>query len=129
MWRSVVRTFSEYHTIKARNINTILNASEELRFQLNPHQYFVTQGKGYERPYTGDYWWVKDVGNYHCIVCHNLLFPSHYKFFPNTGHAAFFASKKDATIIENENEVKCTSCSAHLGHVLEDGPFPTKKHY
>ena len=40
---------------------------------LSPHQYFVTKGKGPERPYTGDYWWVKDVGSYHCIVCDSKI--------------------------------------------------------
>ncbi|MFO0131397.1 MAG: peptide-methionine (R)-S-oxide reductase [bacterium] len=27
-----------------------------------------------ERPFTGDKWFNKDVGTYHCIVCDNHIF-------------------------------------------------------
>ena len=98
-----------------------------MKMRLSPHEYFITQGKGPERPFTGDHWWVKDVGNYYCKVCDSSLFPSHYKFFPTTGHCAFFASHKDATKIVND-EVECSKCSSHLGHISDDGPAPTYKH-
>ena len=39
------------------------------REKLTPLQYYVTQGKGHERPFTGDLWWMKDVGMYHCACC------------------------------------------------------------
>jgi hypothetical protein len=44
------------------------------RNSLHPHQYWITQGKGTERPFTGDHWDRKDVGHYECVVCTNKLF-------------------------------------------------------
>lgn len=44
------------------------------RYSLTPHQLWITQGKGIERPYTGEYWDNKEHGHYECIVCSNKLF-------------------------------------------------------
>jgi peptide methionine sulfoxide reductase MsrB len=40
-----------------------------LKEKLSPLEYYVTQGMGHERPYTGDLWWTKDVGMYSCKCC------------------------------------------------------------
>lgn len=32
--------------------------------ELSPHDFYITQGKYMERAFTGQYWWVKDVGIY-----------------------------------------------------------------
>ncbi|OMJ82781.1 hypothetical protein SteCoe_16430 [Stentor coeruleus] len=98
----------------------------DLKMKMYPHEYFVTQGKGIERPFTGEYWWMTDIGNYNCKVCKNSLFPSHYKFFPKTGHCAFFDSHPGATKVEN-GELQCSKCQSHLGHATDDGPLPTFK--
>ena len=42
--------------------------------EMNPFSYYLTHGNGTERPYTGDLYFIKDVGDYHCIVCDNKLF-------------------------------------------------------
>jgi peptide-methionine (R)-S-oxide reductase len=99
----------------------------ELKMRLSPHEYFVTQGKGIERPFTGEYWWYKDIGNYNCIVCDQSLFPSHYKFFPPTGHCAFFASNENSTVLRN-GELECSKCQSHLGYLKDNGPAPTYMH-
>ena len=52
----------------------------ELRARLTPEQYHVTQEKGTERAFTGEYWNHKEDGKYHCIVCGELLFDSSTKF-------------------------------------------------
>ena len=44
------------------------------RYNLTPHSYWLTKGKGNERPFTGDYWASKDVGSYECTSCSNKLF-------------------------------------------------------
>ena len=42
---------------------------QELRSRLTPLQYHVTQEKGTERPFTGQYAAHNDVGTYYCVVC------------------------------------------------------------
>jgi peptide methionine sulfoxide reductase MsrB len=84
----------------------------------------MLKGKGQERAFTGEYWWYKDVGTYHCRLCDKPLFPSHYKFQTTTGHATFFASLKDATK-EKCSDLSCSNCHSHLGTVKEEGPAPT----
>lgn len=44
------------------------------RFDLSPHAYWLMQGQGMERPFTGDYWFTKDTGHYTCLACSNKLF-------------------------------------------------------
>lgn len=44
------------------------------RLNLSPHQYWVAEGLGMERPFTGDKWFEKDVGYYDCVVCETRLF-------------------------------------------------------
>ena len=44
------------------------------RFSLSPHAYWLTQGKGTERPFTGDYWFTKEIGHYECVGCSKKLF-------------------------------------------------------
>jgi hypothetical protein len=42
--------------------------------KLTPMEYFITQGKGTERPFTGDYWDTNKVGVYSCKVCTQRIF-------------------------------------------------------
>ena len=47
---------------------------EELRKNLTPLQYKVTQEKATEKPYTGEYDRFFEKGNYLCVVCSTTLF-------------------------------------------------------
>lgn len=47
----------------------LIDRREKIRDSLTPLQFYVTQGLGHERPFTGDHWWTKDVGMYSCICC------------------------------------------------------------
>lgn len=49
-------------------------SKEELKKRLTPIQYQVTQEKGTERAFTGEYWNHKEGGDYNCIVCGEKLF-------------------------------------------------------
>ena len=106
---------------------------QELRERLTSEQYRVTQEAGTERPFTGRYYEHDETGTYRCVCCGNPLFESATKFDSGTGWPSFWApvtaealsSRQDTSLGHVREEVRCASCSAHLGHVFPDGPKPT----
>ena len=109
----------------------------ELRARLTPEQYHVTQEKGTERAFTGEYWNHKEDGKYHCIVCGELLFDSSTKFDSGCGWPSFYQQVTPEAIDTHadhshgmvRDEIVCHNCGAHLGHVFPDGPRPTGLRY
>jgi peptide-methionine (R)-S-oxide reductase len=109
----------------------------ELRARLTPEQYHVTQEKGTERAFTGEYWNHKEDGKYHCIVCGELLFDSSTKFDAGCGWPSFYQQvTPEAIDVQSDqshgmvrDEIVCHKCGAHLGHVFPDGPKPTGLRY
>lgn len=99
--------------------------------------YYITREAGTERPFTGRYNDFNEVGNYYCACCSALLFTHQSKFDSHCGWPAFFEqAEPDATvrIIDRSHgmvreEVRCSRCDAHLGHVFPDGPPPTGERY
>jgi peptide-methionine (R)-S-oxide reductase len=47
---------------------------QDLKNRLSNLQYYVTQEKGTERAFTGEYYKHKEDGIYGCIVCETPLF-------------------------------------------------------
>ena len=112
-------------------------SDDELRGRLTKEQYRVTQKAGTERPFANEYHDNKDAGVYHCVVCDTSLFSSDTKYDSGTGWPSFYAPLEDGKI-ENRKDRKwfitrvenvCANCGAHLGHVFNDGPAPTKTRY
>jgi peptide-methionine (R)-S-oxide reductase len=109
----------------------------ELRARLTPEQYHVTQEKGTERAFTGEYWNHKEDGKYHCIVCGELLFDSTTKYDSGCGWPSFYQQvTPEAIDVQTDqshgmvrDEIVCHNCGAHLGHVFPDGPQPTGLRY
>ncbi|XP_007903137.1 methionine-R-sulfoxide reductase B3 isoform X2 [Callorhinchus milii] len=109
----------------------------ELRKRLSPQQYHVTQEKGTESAFTGEYTFNKDDGIYQCVVCKTPLFKSESKFDSGSGWPSFFdiVDHEAITGIDDFShgmhriEISCSNCGAHLGHVFDDGPRPTGKRY
>ncbi|MCE5267174.1 MAG: peptide-methionine (R)-S-oxide reductase MsrB [Planctomycetaceae bacterium] len=104
---------------------------------LTPEQYRVTQEKGTERPFTGEYWDCTTDGVYRCICCGAELFDSKTKFDAGCGWPSFYQPADKEKVLESEDrshqmirtEVTCKNCGAHLGHVFDDGPQPTELRY
>jgi peptide-methionine (R)-S-oxide reductase len=109
----------------------------EWRKNLTPEQYHVTRKKGTEPPGTGEYENTEEPGTYHCVCCGQPLFDSETKFHSGSGWPSFFAPIDDEKVaVERDSsyglvreEVVCSRCDAHLGHLFPDGPNPTGLRY
>ncbi len=112
----------------------VLKNKDELKKKLTPEQFEVCVNKGTEPPFTGKYYDCKEEGIYKCVCCGTDLFSSSTKFDSGTGWPSFSEAKeednieyvKDTSFGMMRVEVNCKKCGAHLGHVFDDGPAPTK---
>lgn len=73
-----------------------------LKSSLTPFQFYITQLKGSERPFTGAYWDTRDVGMYSCIVCTQRLFMFDHKYINKSGYPTFWSSIKDAVKLRDD---------------------------
>lgn len=112
-------------------------ASKDLRERLSDEAYEITQNKGTERPFTGKYVDHKDDGTYQCACCNAELFASTHKYDSGSGWPSFWlplAGEAVRTVRDTSHgmirdEVVCSNCDAHLGHVFPDGPQPSGLRY
>ena len=110
---------------------------EELKQRLSSDQWYITQEKGTERPFTGKYYDNHEKGVYNCVCCGLPLFLSDSKFESGCGWPSFFQTVKKENVKETldkshgmiRTEITCGKCGAHLGHVFDDGPPPTGLRY
>jgi peptide-methionine (R)-S-oxide reductase len=102
-----------------------------------PEERHVILHQGTERPFCGLFLDNKKPGTYVCRLCGLPLFASNAKFESGTGWPSFFQpfDRDHVRNIEDRShgmvrvEIRCARCDAHLGHVFDDGPPPTRLRY
>ena len=124
-------------TGKVEQVDRVVKTDEEWRKILDPMTFEVARKAGTEPAFTGKYHAWHEKGLYRCACCGTDLFLSETKFESGTGWPSFFAPvseknvelKRDLTYGMVRTEVLCARCGAHLGHVFDDGPPPTRQRY
>lgn len=112
-------------------------ATQQLREQLTPIQYAVTQEDETEPAFDNRYWDNKEPGLYVDIVSGEPLFSSKHKYKSGTGWPSFTQPVTSNAVVEKEDnswfytrtEIRSRYADSHLGHVFEDGPQPTGLRY
>jgi len=115
----------------------VVKSEQEWREGLTPAQYEVLRQAGTEPPFSGEYVYNKESGDYRCAGCGAVLFSADTKFDSGTGWPSFYEPavaeavelRADNSLFMRRTEVLCRSCGGHLGHVFDDGPAPTGQRY
>jgi peptide-methionine (R)-S-oxide reductase len=116
---------------------TVTKSEQEWRDHLTPEQYEVLRRAGTEAPFTGEYVYNKESGDYRCAACGAKLFSAETKFDSGTGWPSFTEPavaaavelRPDNSLFMRRTEVLCRTCGGHLGHVFDDGPGATGQRY
>ncbi len=109
----------------------------DLKKQLTPLQYQVTQHEATERPFQNEFWNNHEAGIYVDVVSGEPLFSSLDKYESGTGWPSFtkplepanVKTKTDRSLFMERTEVRSAHADSHLGHVFDDGPAPTGLRY
>ena len=114
----------------------VAHTEEEWRRLLTPEQFAVLRGHGTERPGSCALNHEKRAGHFSCAGCGQILFVAGKKFESGTGWPSFNTPVEGAvgTSMDRSHgmireEVLCSQCGGHLGHVFQDGPPPTGLRY
>ncbi|WP_025227394.1 peptide-methionine (R)-S-oxide reductase MsrB [Fimbriimonas ginsengisoli] len=111
----------------------VTKADAEWKRTLAPDAYLILRKADTERAYSGKYWDFHGKGTYLCAACDLELFSSDDKFDSQTGWPSFTREIKHGRTLTRtdlsdgmeRDEVVCSRCGSHLGHVFDDGPEPT----
>ncbi len=109
----------------------VIKTDAEWKAQLTADQYKIARNKGTERAFCGNLFDNHKLGVYACVCCDLPLFSSNSKFESGTGWPSFFQPVASENVYKHvdadgyREEILCTRCDCHLGHVFDDGPVPT----
>jgi len=115
---------------KVVTVEKIERSEAEWEKMLTKAQHEITTRKGTETPGTCLFEQIHEAGIFCCVRCGTDLFRSSTKFNSGTGWPSYYEPVSPLNIVEQPDtslglvrtEVLCARCSAHLGHVFDDGP-------
>jgi len=114
----------------------VTHSADQWHALLTPEQYDVLREQGTERPYSSALNDEHREGTFACAGCQLPVFASSTKFDSHTGWPSFWAPLGNAVAVREDRslgvareEVHCSRCGGHLGHVFDDGPKPTGLRY
>lgn len=97
------------------------------RKKLSADEYKILRQKGTEPPFSGRYLYWDRAGFYCCRGCGQKIFLSRYKFHSDSGWPSFHKAvngavelRPDIGLFMLQNEVICSRCHSHLGHLFFD---------
>lgn len=115
----------------------VVKTDNEWKKILTPEQFRVMRKAGTEKPFSGEYNDHYQEGVYNCAGCGTPLFPANTKYDHGTGWPSFtdpvdeenIEYLEDFSLVMKRIEVRCATCGSHLGHVFDDGPSPSHRHF
>lgn len=135
----IVLAFAAPWRVKAREDQQtfeVTHTDAEWKTLLTPAQYQILRHEGTERAFTSPLLNEKRRGTFACAGCNLDLFSSTTKYESHTGWPSFWAPLDNAIGVTRDSslgmireEVHCTRCGGHQGHVFDDGPRPTGLRY
>lgn len=122
---------------KTTRVPKIVKTDEQWLKQLSRQEFMITRRSGTERSYTGALSENHADGLYRCACCDTALFDSKTKYNSRTGWPSFWQKISAHNVIKSSDRsfgmrrdaISCGRCDAHLGHVFNDGPLPTRLRY
>jgi peptide-methionine (R)-S-oxide reductase len=118
-------------------VDKVTYSDAEWQQRLTPEQYRILRQEGTERAFSGALLNNKKRGIYRCAGCGNDLYHSDHKYDSGSGWPSYYqaiapenvATRLDRRLFMTRNELICSRCESHLGHVFDDGPAPTGKRH
>ncbi len=98
---------------------------------LTPYQRHILLDKGTDKPINSDRYKPEQYGTFLCRACGQALFRANHQFQSSCGWPSFDneivgAIKKEKDVDGQRDEILCSRCDSHLGHVFE-GEYLTVK--